>query len=136
MALERKHILLVDDDETIIAPFQLVLQNAGYHVDSALTGQQALEKTEKADYELAILDIKLPDIRGIEVAREIRKQHDDIRLIIITGYSEMADSIETIDVGIDEILIKPIEPDELLRAVKESLVKHEKVRNSEVAIPL
>jgi len=136
MALEGERILLVDDDETIIIPFQLVLQNAGYQVDSALTGQQALEKTEKADYELAIVDIKLPDIRGIEVAREIRKQHDDIRLIIITGYSEMADSIETIDVGIDEILIKPIEPDELLRAVKESLVKHEKVRNSEVAIPL
>ena len=123
MALERKHILLVDDDETIIAPFQLILQNAGYQVDTALTGQQALEKTVKADYELAILDIKLPDIRGIEVAREIRKQHDDIRLIIITGYSEMADSIETIDVGIDEILLKPIEPDELLRAVKESLVR-------------
>ena len=136
MALEGERILLVDDDDAIIIPFQLILQNAGYQVDSALTGQQALEKTEKADYELAILDIKLPDIRGIEVAREIRKQHDDIRLIIITGYSEMADSIETIDVGIDEILIKPIEPDELLRAVKESLVKHEKVRNSEVAIPL
>jgi len=135
MNLEGERILLVDDDETIIAPFQLVLQEAGYQVDTALTGQQALEKTEKAEYQMAILDVKLPDIKGIDVARKMRKQHEDIRLIIMTGYPEIADSIETIDVGIDEILIKPIDPDELLRAVKESLVEHEEVRNSEVAIP-
>lgn len=133
--LKGKRILLVDDDETIITPFQLILQNEGYQVDIALTGQQALEKLEEADYQVAILDIILPDIKGEEIARKIRKQNDDIRFIIITGYSEIADSVEAIDVGIDDILLKPIEPDELLRIVKESFDEHEKVRQRKVAIP-
>lgn len=133
--LKGKRILLVDDDETIITPFQLILQNEGYQVDIALTGQQALEKLEEADYQVAIIDIILPDIKGEEIARKIRKQNDDIRFIIITGYSEIADSVEAIDVGIDDILLKPIEPDELLRIVKESFDEHEKVHQRKVAIP-
>jgi len=135
MTLKGERILLVDDDETITIPFQLILQDAGYLVDTAHSGQQAIEKTEKADYQMAILDVKLPDVKVIDVARKIRKQHEDIRFIIMTGYPEIADSIETIDLGIDEILLKPIDPDELLRAVKESLVEHEEVHNSKVAIP-
>ena len=133
--MKGKRILLVDDDETITTPFQLILQNAGYQVDIALTGQQALEKLEETDYQVAILDIILPDIKGEEIARKIRKQNDDIRFIIITGYSEIDDGVEAIDVGIDDILLKPIEPDELLRTVKESFDEHEKVRHSKVAIP-
>ena len=135
ISLKGKRILLVDDDETITTPFQLILQNAGYQVDIALTGQQALEKLEETDYQVAILDIILPDIKGEEIARKIRKQNDDIRFIIITGHSEIDDSVEAIDVGIDDILLKPIEPDELLRTVKESFDEHEKVRHSKVAIP-
>jgi len=120
-ALEGKRILLVDDDETIIAPFQLILQKEGYQVDTASTGRQALEKAKEMEYQMVISDIKLPDVHGIEVARKIREQYRDTRLIIITGFPDLADSLETIDLGIDEILIKPIKPDELLRAVKESI---------------
>jgi DNA-binding response OmpR family regulator len=115
-----KRILLVDDDETILAPFQLILQNEGYLVDTATTGRQAIEKAEKNEYQMAILDIKLPDIKGIDVAYKMRDLHGEIRLIIITGYPDLADSIETIDIGIDEILMKPIEPDELLRIINET----------------
>jgi DNA-binding response OmpR family regulator len=120
-ALEGRRILLIDDDETIIAPFQLILQKEGYQVDTASTGRQALEKAKEMEYQMVISDIVLPDIRGIEVAKKIREFNRNIRLIIITGFPDLADSIETIDLGIDEILIKPIKPDELLRAVKESI---------------
>ena len=120
-ALEGRRILLIDDDETIIAPFQLILQKEGYQVDTASTGRQALEKARETEYQMVISDIVLPDIRGIEVAKKIREFNRNIRLIIITGFPDLADSIETIDLGIDEILIKPIKPDELLRAVKESI---------------
>ena len=120
-ALKGRRILLIDDDETIIAPFQLILQKEGYQVDTASTGRQALEKARETEYQMVISDIVLPDIRGIEVAKKIREFNRNIRLIIITGFPDLADSIETIDLGIDEILIKPIKPDELLRAVKESI---------------
>ena len=119
--LEGKRILLIDDDETILIPFQHILQDEGYQVDTASNGREALEKAWETEYQMVISDIKLPDVQGIEVARKIRKQYKDIRLIIITGFPNLADSLETIDLGIDEILIKPIKPDELLRAVKESI---------------
>jgi two-component system alkaline phosphatase synthesis response regulator PhoP len=119
--LEGKRILLVDDDETILIPFQHILQDEGYQVDTASNGHEALEKAGETEYQMMISDIKLPDVQGIEVAGKIREQYMDIRLIIITGFPDLADSIETIDLGIDEILIKPIKPDELLRAVKEAI---------------
>ena len=119
--LEGKRILLVDDDETILVPFQPILQDEGYQVDTASNGREALEKAREMEYQMVISDIKLPDIQGIEVAKKIRELNRNTRLIIITGFPNLADSLETIDLGIDEILIKPIKPDELLRAVKESL---------------
>lgn len=122
MTTRGKCILLVDDDETIVTPFQLILQNEGYQVDTATTGRQALEMFEKAEYQVVILDIKLPDIQGTEVISSIRKQNDQVSLIVITGYPSLIDSIDAIDIGINEILLKPIEPDELLRAVKELCV--------------
>jgi DNA-binding response OmpR family regulator len=127
-ALELKRILLVDDDETILAPFQQILQGEGYQVDIASNGREALEKAGETEYQMVISDIKLPDVQGIEIARKIREQYNDTRLIIITGFPDLADSIETIDLGIDEILIKPIDVYELLRVVKESLLEHEKIR--------
>ena len=119
--LEGKRILLIDDDETILIPFQHILQDEGYQVDTASNGHEALEKVGETEYQMVISDIKLPDVHGIEVAGKIREQYRDTRLIIITGFPDLADSLETIDLGIDEILIKPIKPDELLRAVKESI---------------
>ena len=122
-ALKGRRILLIDDDddETILVSFQHILRDEGYLVDTVSTGRQALEKAKEMEYQMVISDIKLPDVQGIEVAGKIREQYKDTRLIIITGFPDLADSLETIDLGIDEILIKPIKPDELLRAVKESI---------------
>ena len=114
--------MVVGGDECLVAMIQNILRNEGCESDSTASGEAALEKAMNADYQMAILDIKLPDTSGIEVARKIRKQQGDIHFIIISGYPELADSIEAINVGIDEILLKPIRPDELLRAVKDSIV--------------
>lgn len=118
--VEEKRILLVEDDETILASFHLILENEGYQVDTAATGRQALERAEKGKYGLVILDIKLPDIRGIEVARKIRERDNGINMVIMTGHPELAESIDIIDIGIDEILLKPINVDELLRVIKDA----------------
>jgi DNA-binding response OmpR family regulator len=119
--LKGKRILLVDDDETITTPFQLILESEEYQVDVATTGRQALEKMGEGEYHVVILDIKLPDMLGTEVARKIKMRREDVNLIVITGYPNLTDSIETIDYGISDILLKPIDPDELLRTIEETL---------------
>lgn len=117
-----RRILLVEDDTTIVVPFQFILESEGYHVDTASTGRQAIENIGKNEYQVVILDMKLPDMQGIEVAREIRNKTDEINLIIMTGYPNLVDSIEALDIGISEILLKPINADEFLRTVEEALV--------------
>jgi DNA-binding response OmpR family regulator len=120
--LAGRRILLVEDDTTIVVPFQFILESEGYHVDTASTGRQAIENIGKNEYQVVILDMKLPDMQGIEVAREIRNKTDEINLIIMTGYPNLVDSIEALDIGISEILLKPINADEFLRTVEEALV--------------
>ncbi len=121
--IEAKRILLVEDDETILASFHLILESEGFQVDTATSGQQALEKAGEKNYRLVILDIKLPDMHGIEVAKEMRKRDDEVNLVIMTGYPELAESIDTIDIGIEEILLKPVNVDELLRVIKDALAQ-------------
>ena len=71
--MKGKRILMVDDDQTLVTLFQMILQEEGYAVETATSGLQALDVAKKTDFHLVLLDIKLPDIRGDEVARELRK---------------------------------------------------------------
>lgn len=125
-----KRILLVDCDEPLLNRFQSVLQEEGHTVETATTGKQALDKAKNSKFDLAILDIKLPDIRGDEVARELKSQDDNTSIVMITGYPSFQDSIDALDIGISEILLKPISPDEIIRIAKLALQK-----NSEVSPP-
>ncbi len=117
-----KRILLVEDDETIVIPFQLILESEEYQVDTATTGRQAIEKLGENEYRVVILDMKLPDMRGIDVAREIRSRTESSSIIIVTGYPDLVESLEALDIGIEEILLKPIDAEELLRTVEEAFV--------------
>ena len=117
----KKKILLVDDDESLVNTFQSVLQGEGYTVKTALTAKQALKKAEKSKFDLAILDIVLPDMRGDVVANELKKHDREIGIILITGYPYFQDCIDSLNIGIHEILLKPIGSDELLRITKEAL---------------
>jgi DNA-binding response OmpR family regulator len=113
-----KTILLVDDDGDILFHFNNILSNEGYVVESASYGRDAVLKTKEMQFDMAIIDIMLPDTRGDQLAIELRKQNPSIELIFITGFSYMNECIEALDIGISEILIKPISEDELLRSVK------------------
>jgi len=119
--MNEKRILIAEDDEKLLHTFQSILQEEGYAVEIAATGNQALDKAEKTKFHLVILDIKLPDIRGDEVAKVIRAWDDEVSIILITGYPTFQESIDALELGIYEILIKPIGIDELLRVVQDAL---------------
>ena len=118
-----KAILLVDDDGDILFHFKNILSNEGYLVESASYGKDALLKTKETKFDMAIIDIMLPDTRGDQLAIEIQKQNPSIELIFITGFSYMGECIDALDIGISEILIKPISKDELLKSVKSTFTK-------------
>lgn len=119
--MESDHVLLVEDDEDQLVSFERILVSAGYSVEKASTGMEALRLVGEGQFGLAILDVKLPDIQGDEVAARLRARDDTVPIIFITGYPSLQESIEALDLGIQEILLKPIEPEELIRAARDAL---------------
>jgi len=120
--MSEKRILIVDDDRYINAVFKTILEEHGFNVNTALSGQEALS-LEGSSFDLVILDIKLPDIMGDQVAMGIREREMADNIVLMTGYPELEDCIDTLGVGIQEILLKPISPDEILRVAREALSK-------------
>ena len=118
-------ILVVDDDKNLANTFKLILQSVGFQVDTAATGLQALYKSNNVKYDLIILDMNLPDMLGDEVAEKLKDQDEDINIIMITGYSSFKDSLDKNDLGIDEVLMKPVPPEDLVKITKKTLLTRE-----------
>jgi len=114
-------ILVVDDDENIRNTIKTILQDEGYNVDLAATGNAAIEKTKKTAYNIALLDIRLPDIEGVELLKLIKDTVPRTRKIMVTGYPSMQNAIAALNKSADAYLIKPVDIERLLNTVKEQL---------------
>jgi DNA-binding response OmpR family regulator len=117
----RVQTVLVVEDETSIASFvALYLKNAGYRVQTAGTGQEALDGIGRERPDLVVLDLMLPDLDGIEVCRRIRRT-SDLPILMLTARDEDVDKIIGLEVGADDYLTKPFNPRELVARVKSIL---------------
>ena len=123
--MDKKRILIVDDDKAILKSFKDILQSEGYLIDTAETGQEALEKTEAHSYNLALLDIKLPDIEGMELLVEMHEGTPKMMKIMVTGHATLENAVESLNLGADAYITKPVKPEELLRVVDEKLKEQE-----------
>jgi CheY-like chemotaxis protein len=121
VASGKSDILIVDDDEFLTETFKVILETVGYHVDIAASGMQAIHKTRDTNYDLIILDIKLPDINGDEVARIMKKQGKKTKIVMITGYEKLAEGLKEEPMDVKEVLMKPVSPNSLLTVTKKVL---------------
>jgi two-component system response regulator AtoC len=120
---EASRILVIDDEEGIRRTVSMTLEHAGYVVDTAENGKQAIEKAEANFYNLALIDIRLPDMEGTELLTALKETTPKMVKIILTGYPALQNAITAINKGVDAYLIKPVNTDELLRLIKEHLDK-------------
>ena len=114
-------ILLVDDDKSILRTFTRILQKNGYKIDTAETGKEAIEKANKNQYDLALVDIRLPDMDGTDLLAKIKKQLKNTIKIMITGFPSLESGVKALDEGADAYLVKPVKPEELLMLIREKL---------------
>ncbi len=114
-------ILVVDDDETIRTTIKAILEDEGYLVDLAGTGKEAIQKTEEKTYNVALLDIRLPDMEGVELLKLMKDTVPRTRKIMVTGYPSMQNAIGALNKNADAYLVKPVEIEKLLNTVKEQL---------------
>ena len=115
-----KTVLVVEDEESIASFVALYLRNAGYGVETAATGADAMAKLESARPSLVVLDLMLPDADGIDVCRRMRKG-SDVPILMLTARDEDVDKIIGLEVGADDYMTKPFNPRELVARVKSIL---------------
>jgi two-component system response regulator HydG len=116
-----KTILIVDDDKSILRTFARILQKNGYEIDVVETGKEALEKADTKKYDLALLDIRLPDMDGTELLAKMKKQLQNTIKIMITGFPSLETGVKALDEGADAYLVKPVKPEELLMLIEEKM---------------
>ena len=116
-------ILVVDDDENIRKVLAKILEDEGYTVESVGTAKEAIEITKRKFYNLALIDIRLPDMEGVKLLTKIRDTTPKMRKIIITGYPTLRNAIEAVNKGADAYIVKPFDMDKALNVIKEQLRK-------------
>ncbi len=122
---ETARILIVDDDENIRKVLTTILEDEGYIVESVGTAKKAIAKTGKKFYNLALIDIRLPDMEGIELLTRMKYTTPKMRKIIITGYPTLQNAVEAVNRGADAYIIKPFDVKKALRTIKEELIKQQ-----------
>jgi DNA-binding response OmpR family regulator len=110
-------ILVVDDEKNIVQLARLYLDKEGFQVESAYDGEQALEKAKAVRPDLIILDIMMPGMDGLSVAKELRKT-SNVPIIILTARGDDVDRIVGLELGADDYVTKPFNPRELVARVK------------------
>jgi DNA-binding NtrC family response regulator len=98
-----------------------ILEDEGYIVDLASTGKEAISKTEKTAYNLALLDIRLPDMEGVELLKLMKDPVPRTRKIMVTGYPSVQNAIAAVNRQADAYLVKPVDIEKLLETVKNQL---------------
>lgn len=116
-------ILVIDDDKSIRKIFRLNLEEEGYVVDTAETGEEALRKVERYHYNIALIDIKLGDVDGTDLLERIREKSPWMKKIIVTGFPSMQNAIKAVNKGADSYILKPVKIDRLLKIIEEQLRK-------------
>jgi DNA-binding response OmpR family regulator len=121
LAKGKSRILVIDDDKSILRTFTRILQKNGYEIDVAETGKEAIEKSKKGGYDLALIDIRLPDMDGTDVLVKMQKTMRDAVKIMITGFPSLETGVKALDEGADAYLVKPVKSEELLALIEEKL---------------
>ena len=125
---EPARILVIDDDENVRKVLEMTLKANGYTVDTARDGKEAIEKSNRNFYNLALVDIRLPDMEGTALLTAMRETTPKMVRIIVTGYPSLDNAIEAVDKNADGYIVKPFKTEQLLSMIEEHLKKQREAR--------
>ncbi|MFQ6110232.1 MAG: response regulator, partial [Candidatus Aminicenantales bacterium] len=138
---EKESILIIDDDESSCKSLALIFRRRGYDIETASSGTQALKKVQGKFFNVAFLDIKLPDVEGTELLASLKNIQPEMDVIMVTGYASLENAVRALNEGASAYITKPLNIDELLVRVREILERQrlllekkraeEKLRESE-----
>ena len=110
-------ILIVDDEQRIREMIRKYAAHEGFETEEATDGMEALEKCESNDYDIVIMDIMMPNLDGFSAVRDIKKTRPDLPFIMLSALGEEYDRVHGFDVGVDDYVVKPFSPKELMMRI-------------------
>jgi DNA-binding response OmpR family regulator len=119
--MPKAQVLVVDDEKNIRLTVAQSIESLGLQIDSAVNGEEALEKLRGGGYRLMLLDLKLPGMDGMEVLRQVRSFDKNLQVLIITAYGTVDNAVEAMKLGAVDFIQKPFTPDEIRAVVATAL---------------
>ena len=116
-------VLIVDDDASIRKTLSKILEKEGYLVETVENGKEAIKASNKRFFNVALIDIRLPDIEGTRLLERLKEHEPKMVKIIITGYASLQNAIEAVNKGADGYVLKPFDATELLAMIEKHLEK-------------
>jgi len=114
-------ILVVDDDVDVRKSLSSILSKEGYSVETVENGKQATKISEKSRFDIALIDVKLPDMEGTELLHRLKENQPRMIRIVITGFPTLENAMETINEGADGYILKPFDTEKLLEMIRKHL---------------
>jgi DNA-binding NtrC family response regulator len=131
MSAEYRRILVVDDERPILMTLEALLHRHGYVTDTAGTASLGLRAIKSNPPAVVLLDLQLPDAEGLQLLDQIKREHPETQVIIITAHDSLSNAIESIKRGAYHFISKPYAPEELLSLVEKALEKQSLLRETE-----
>ena len=122
------HILIVDDEASLRQTLARILQRAGFEVTTTATGGEALTLLAQQSFDLVYLDLRMPDMNGLEVLKTIHSTHSDLPVILFTAQPDLTSAVEALRSGAIDYLLKPLKPQTVIDRAKSVLAQNQKER--------
>jgi len=119
--MEKKKALVIDDEQIVLDSVSQILIDDNYEVDVSLSGREGLDWAIERPYDIILTDIRMPDIGGMRVLRDIKRVKSSLPVVIITGYATTKSAVQAMKLGAADYIEKPFEPEQLLDAVARAL---------------
>jgi formate/nitrite transporter len=116
-----KRILVVDDEPTVREACERIFRERGYDVETAANGRDGLARTQAGYFDCALVDLRMPDLDGMEIVRRSRAERGHMAVVVITGYGAVETAAEAARLGVADYVTKPFEPDQIVASVERAL---------------
>lgn len=120
---DKASILIVDDEEVVRRSHLRSLEESGCHTEAAEDGYQALQVMEERDFDVVLLDLRMPGLDGMDVLKTIKERWPESEVVVITGYPTLESAKQALRLGAQNYIAKPVGPDDVLKAANEAMTQ-------------